>query len=74
MALTALSRPVRRAFDEITLGCDARGTYLPRSVSDKPFHEKAGGSQVGSLACFVGQGFVLSAESPLSPSFHPHSR
>ena len=42
------------------------------SVSEKAFHEKAGRSQVGSFALLLEKVF-LSAESPLSPSFHPHS-
>jgi hypothetical protein len=36
------------------------------------FHEKAGRSQVDSW--FFMNMFFLSAESPLSPCFHPHSR
>jgi hypothetical protein len=37
------------------------------------FHEKAGRSQVGSVAFFWNTFFSL-AEWPLSPCFHPHSR
>jgi hypothetical protein len=36
------------------------------------FHEKAGRSQVDSFVFSLDKAFLL-AESPLPPSFHPHS-
>jgi hypothetical protein len=38
----------------------------------KAFHEKAGRSQVDSFVFSLDKAFLL-AESPLPPSFHPHS-
>ena len=42
------------------------------SAGAATFHEKAGRSKVGSFAFLLGKVFSP-AESPLSPSFHPHS-
>jgi len=42
-------------------------------MSDLAFHEKAGRSQVGSVVFSLDKDFS-SAESPLSPCFHPRSQ
>jgi hypothetical protein len=41
-------------------------------LSAMAFHEKAGRSQVDSFVFSLDKAFLL-AESPLPPSFHPHS-
>jgi hypothetical protein len=45
---------------------------LNRVLSAMAFHEKAGRSQVDSFVFSLDKAFLL-AESPLPPSFHPHS-
>src|SRR5215475_12574863 len=44
-----------------------------KNMSANAFHEKAGRSQEDSVCFSLDKGFSP-AESPLTPSFHPHSR
>ena len=43
------------------------------ATCDNGFHEKAGRSQAGSSLISIPQKVFFSAESTLSPPFHPHS-